>query len=214
MKRLAVLAGIAGILALAAIPVAGANPSARSGVAVKTVSVANPHRLPVGAVLHAHATSPFATFQWYRCNSRGRGCRQIAGATSSAYRVRRVDFGHTLRVRIVQANATAVSAPTQPVGRGKPVNQAIPELSDNGAGGGAVGDPTASGANVTVGDVLTGTNGTWNANAIRFTYQWEDCTTASPPVCTSITGATSQSYTVASSDVGNTIVFVVTAYNF
>lgn len=58
-----------------------------------------------------------------------------------------------------------------------------------------------------------GSSGTWQ-HAIRFTYQWEDCTAASPPVCTAIAGATTQTYTLQDSDVGDTIVFQVTAYNF
>jgi len=64
----------------------------------------------------------------------------------------------------------------------------------------------------TVGEVLTTTNGTWTNSPTSFTYQWEDCNSGGTS-CTSITGATSQSYTLVTADVAHTIVVVVTAAN-
>jgi hypothetical protein len=85
------------------------------------------------------------------------------------------------------------------------VNTVIPAITDGGQGGGSMSGPI-------IGDVLTGSTGTWQ-NAVRFTYQWEDCD-ATGANCVPISGATTQTYTLQNSDVGGTIVFVVTAYNF
>jgi hypothetical protein len=85
------------------------------------------------------------------------------------------------------------------------VNTAIPAITDGAQGGGSLSGPM-------VGDVLTGSDGTWQ-DAVRFTYQWEACDTAGAN-CLPISGATTQTYTLQNSDVGATIVFVVTAYNF
>lgn len=86
------------------------------------------------------------------------------------------------------AGSTALSAPT---------NTAVPVIS---------GTPNQ-------GQVLSTTTGSWNGNPTpNYTYQWEDCNSTGGS-CTNISGATSSIYTAASSDVGRTIVAVVTATN-
>lgn len=62
----------------------------------------------------------------------------------------------------------------------------------------------------TVGEVLTTTNGTWTGSPTSFAYQWQHCAASA---CTNITGATSSTYTIQSSDVGDTIDVIVTASN-
>jgi hypothetical protein len=51
---------------------------------------------------------------------------------------------------------------------------------------------------------LTETHGTWSGSPTSFSYQWEDCS-GPLPACTAIPGATSQTYTLISSDAGHTI---------
>jgi hypothetical protein len=73
--------------------------------------------------------------------------------------------------------------------------------------------PGSPSGNVVVGDALTVGNGTWNGTpTITFGYQWQDCDSTGT-VCTPIAGATGQTYTVQTSDVGSTIDCVVTAAN-
>ena len=48
-------------------------------------------------------------------------------------------------------------------------------------------------------------NGTWSNNPTGFGYVWEDCD-SSGNNCTAITGASSNSYTLQASDVGDTII--------
>jgi hypothetical protein len=207
------IALLAALAALCATAVAGsARPTSKNGpkaaIRVKTVAVGAGGRFRVGLTLIAPKLGRHVRrYQWLRCNHIAGGCHRIKGATHRQYTIRRNDVGHKLRVvEELQGNTAAVSSPTGTVSRPMPVNTALPTITDGGQGGGTLSGPQ-------VGDVLTGTNGTWT-NAVRFTYAWEDCTTASPPVCTPISGATSQTYTVQSSDVGSTIELVVTGYNF
>jgi endoglucanase len=69
--------------------------------------------------------------------------------------------------------------------------------------------PTISGT-PQVGQTLTTTAGSWGNSPTSYTYQWQGCTTAG---CTKITGATAQSYTATSTDVGHTLDVVVSAAN-
>jgi hypothetical protein len=55
-----------------------------------------------------------------------------------------------------------------------------------------------------VGTTLTEVNGLWTNGPTSFTYQWEDCDSAGNG-CAPISGATSQTYEVQKSDVGQTI---------
>src|SRR6266852_6581513 len=65
-----------------------------------------------------------------------------------------------------------------------------------------------------VGDKLTTTNGQWSDSPTGYTYQWQRCdATGDRQNCVPIVGATSQSYTVQTNDVGHTLDAVVTATN-
>ncbi|HEX5469791.1 MAG TPA: cellulase family glycosylhydrolase [Gaiellaceae bacterium] len=58
-------------------------------------------------------------YGWQRCDKSGGSCRRIAGASSSRYRLKWADRGHTIRVRVKawkgSASRAARSAPTDPV---------------------------------------------------------------------------------------------------
>jgi hypothetical protein len=71
--------------------------------------------------------------------------------------------------------------------------------------------PTISGTPKS-GQKLTASNGTWSNNPTSFTYQWQRCASDARS-CGDITGATSQSYTASSGDVGHALRVVVTASN-
>ena len=63
------------------------------------------------------------------------------------------------------------------------------------------------------GDTLTiSSPGGWLNSPTSYAYQWQDCNTSGAS-CTNISGATSSSYTLQATDVGNTIRSVVTATN-
>jgi hypothetical protein len=72
--------------------------------------------------------------------------------------------------------------------------------------------PTISGT-PQVGQTLTANPGTWNSSTTpSYAYQWQRCDTAGNN-CQSISGASAQTYTVQSADVGFTLRVVVTATN-
>lgn len=71
--------------------------------------------------------------------------------------------------------------------------------------------PTISGT-TGYASVLTAANGTWSGNPTGYTYQWQSSTTANGTY-SNISGATSQTYTLASADIGNYIKVNVTATN-
>lgn len=64
----------------------------------------------------------------------------------------------------------------------------------------------------TVGTRLAVIKGVWSNSPVAYTYAWEDCN-VSGGECAPITGATNPNYTVASTDVGHTIVAQVSAIN-
>jgi hypothetical protein len=178
-----------------------ASGAPASAVRVITVAVAAPR---VGERIYApRFRRRVLRYRWLRCNRAGRACVRIRGATRRSYVIRAADLGHRLRSYVVLGSGVAVSAPTAVVGAATPVNTALPVITDGGPG--TVAAPIS-------GDALSGSNGTWK-HAVRFTYQWEHCTTASPPVCTAIANATTNAYTIQDTDVGFTIAFQVTAFN-
>jgi hypothetical protein len=63
---------------------------------------------------------------------------------------------------------------------------------------------------LTEGSVVTASTGTWSATPSSFTYQWQRCNSAGAS-CNPISGATSSTYTVSSSDNGSTLRVAVTA---
>jgi streptogramin lyase len=71
--------------------------------------------------------------------------------------------------------------------------------------------PKLSGSAV-VGVTMGVANGVWSNEPVTYAYQWKDCN-LSGLECTSILGATNANYTVASSDVGHTLIAQVTATN-
>ena len=71
--------------------------------------------------------------------------------------------------------------------------------------------PTISGE-VQVGKTLTESHGKWTESPSSYIDQWEDCDSKGGS-CLPISGANSQSYTVAESDVGHTMVLQETATN-
>jgi hypothetical protein len=151
------------------------------------------------------APVPAYSYQWQRCNSSGAGCSSISGATSTSYTLTEADIGHKLVVVVTGTNASytgggeaqATSQPSSLVTALAPANTAAPAISGTAQDGAT----------------LTTTNGTWTgAPSPTYAYQWQDCGTSGES-CANISGATEGSYTLADSDIGHTIVVVVTASN-
>ena len=139
-------------------------------------------------------------YAWQDCDSSGNNCNTISGATSSSHTLASGDAGHTIRSVVTASNvlgsATAASDPTSVVVPPVPSNTVPPAVS---------GIPTQ-------GQTLTTGNGSWTNSPTSFKYAWQDCD-GSGNNCTSVSGATSSTYMLASGDVGHTIRSIATAAN-
>jgi hypothetical protein len=147
------------------------------------------------------APAPTYTYQWERCNASGAECAAIPGATSTTYTLTDSDVGHKITSVVTATNpsapASASSAPTPTIDAVVPANSLAPAITGTDADG----------------STLSASTGTWTgAPAPTYSYQWQACN-ASGGSCTSISGATTSTYTLADSNVGQTIVVVVTASN-
>jgi hypothetical protein len=135
-------------------------------------------------------------YQWQRCVTTG--CTSIGGATNSSYKLQSSDVGASIEVSVTASNAggsaSATSVQTATVAPLPPSNTALPAIS---------GTPTQ-------GNALTASTGTWTNSPTSYAYQWQRCTSSG---CSNISGATSGSYTLQSSDIGDTIDAIVTASN-
>ncbi len=160
-----------------------------------------------GSVLSAKADTwtgltPISyAYQWMLCNSAGEGCTSIPSATETKYTLGHEDVGQTLRVAVTGTNSaggsTATSAQTTVIAPLGPSNTALPAIS------GAAEQ----------GQLLSVSNGTWSGTPpLSYSYKWETCNSAGEK-CKAITGATSSSYRVLGSQIGDTLRGIVTAEN-
>lgn len=92
-------------------------------------------------------------------------------------------------------SARYAATPTCPI-PAAPSNSAAPSISGTTA----------------YGSTLTASNGTWSGNPTGYTYQWQRAST-STGTYSNISGATSQTYSVATADIGNYLKVSVTATN-
>lgn len=132
------------------------------------------------------ATPDSYTYQWKRAGS------AISGATSSTYGVQAADVGQAVTVTVTAIKATYTSG----VATSASVTPTAGTLTNSTA-------PTITGT-ATVGQTLTAGNGTWSATPDSYTYQWKRSGS-------NISGATSSTYLLVTTDIGNTITVTVTA---
>ncbi|UKJ77352.1 DUF4347 domain-containing protein [Azospirillum brasilense] len=136
------------------------------------------------------------SYQWYRADdSNGTNAASISGATSSSYTLAAGDLNKYLRVVVTandgkggtQAATSAYSSQVAAAGNGAPVNSTVPTVSGT----------------ATVGNALTGAIGTWSdpdGDPLGYTYQWYRADDSNGTNAASISGATSSSYTLTTSD--------------
>ncbi len=138
-------------------------------------------------------------YQWQRCNSAGAACSAITGATSGSYAVATGDIGDDIEMTVTATNSFGASAATSavvgPVGSGAPVDTTLPSIS---------GHPDQ-------GQVLSAVS-TWNPVGTGYTYQWQSSSDGGT-TWGNITGATSATYPLTSTDLGNELRLTVTASN-
>lgn len=140
------------------------------------------------------------SYAWERCDAGGGACASIAGAGGSSYTLTGDDAAATIRSLVTARNVTGAttvaSHPTAIIIPQPPASTAAPAIAGT----------------VTNQQTLNASLGSWTNNPTKFAYEWQDCD-ASGANCADIAGATAGSYTLAYSDVGDTIRVVVTATN-
>jgi hypothetical protein len=143
------------------------------------------------------------SYQWVRCDQSGNNCAQISGATAKTYTPTSADVNHTLASWVTASNSAGTTGPVT----SKPTVLITPALPPtNTSPPLVVGKPL-------VGEKLLADPGKYSGGAVAsFSYQWQHCVEATL-TCTDISGATNQTYTVASADVGFRMRVTVKANN-
>jgi peptidoglycan/xylan/chitin deacetylase (PgdA/CDA1 family) len=141
------------------------------------------------------------SYQWRSCYAGN--CTDIALATNQTYDVSTGDVGKTLEVVVTATNTagndSATSDPTMTVTAATPIvtaptNTGLPVISGNAQDG----------------QQLSVSSGSWGGSPATYGYQWRSCSSG---ICTDTPAATDATYTAGPSDVGKTLVVIVTASN-
>ena len=140
-------------------------------------------------------------FQWLRCDANGANCLAISGAIGRNYVPVGDDVGATLAVSETATDAGGTSDPVQS-SLTAVVTGAVPQDTS---------PPSISG-DALEGNPVSEQHGTWTNQPTGYTYEWLRCDAAGDP-CTSIDGATDQSYTPVAADIGSTLEVDETAHN-
>ncbi|WP_162600002.1 DUF4347 domain-containing protein [Azospirillum sp. TSH58] len=143
------------------------------------------------------------SYQWYRADdTNGTNAASIAGATSASYTLTTSDAHKYLRVAVIandgNSNTTTAYSTYTAITNSAPVNSAVPSVSGT----------------ATVGNALSTSNGTWtdaDGDSRTYSYQWYRADDTTGTNATSISGATSSSYTLTTSDAHKYLRVVVTA---
>jgi sugar lactone lactonase YvrE len=138
-------------------------------------------------------TSLSYSYQWLRDGI------AISGASTATYVPTSNDVGLQLSVQVTASNDVGSVSATSTNVTAEPAAMS------------ATSAPTITGT-ATQGQTLTAGPGTWSDSSAVLAYQWKDCDPQGNS-CVAVTGATSSTYTLSPSDVGDTIVVVVTATN-
>src|SRR5205823_3160660 len=140
------------------------------------------------------------SYAWQRCNANGRICTAIAGAAAATYVPVAADVGHALAALVT----ATVSGKTQAALSVASDAVAAPPVL-------AVTAPPAVTGTLKVGQQLNGTSGVWTGTApITYVFQWHRCDTTGAH-CSSVHGATKQTYRLSKADAGETLGLTVTA---
>ena len=188
------------------------NPGGAGAPAV-SVTVGNSNSLSAWGGSWSGYETPELTYAWYSCTSGGSdtpatrpsSCSAISGAISPELLPQNLG-GKYIRVEVTGTNsrgtATRFSAAFGPI-------VSVPTVTTN---------PVVSGT-ARVGRSLSASTGTWTGSP-TLSYQWFRCTrvgrdnpTATPSGCTTISGATLNTYELRSSDAGRFIRVRVTGTN-
>jgi Abnormal spindle-like microcephaly-assoc'd, ASPM-SPD-2-Hydin len=143
-------------------------------------------------------------YQWLQCDSTGKNCVGISGATNTTYVPLVGDVGRTIAVQETASNEGGTSSPASSAATGAvappppppPVNAAVPTITGTAQQG----------------QTLTEHHGTWSNEPTGYKYQWLQCESLGGG-CLPISGAINATYVLVVGDVGHTIAVQETAAN-
>jgi outer membrane protein assembly factor BamB len=140
-------------------------------------------------------------YSWWACDTGG-NCTQIPNASSSTFLLTSAQLGDQVGAIVVadgpggsNSDYTNLSDPV--------MAEPVPTISSL---------PAITGA-ISPGDPLSASSGSWSNAPTAYSYQWQRCSSTGTS-CTPISGATSQTYTLTSTDSGSTLEVQVTASNY
>ena len=139
------------------------------------------------------------SYQWQRCSATGAACADIAGATSTGYKLTTADAGHVLRSTVRATNVNGESSPAASAATARVVDVPAARKAPRIAG------------RVRVGRKLSGSHGSWTYSA-TYRYQWLRCN-AHGGSCSIIHAATHATYKLTKRDAGHRLRLRVTAAN-
>lgn len=143
------------------------------------------------------------TYQWLRCDKLGTNCITIAGATSAPYKLTSTDVGDTMIVLVTASNSDGSSGPVN----------SKPSALVSAATAPKNKTPPSIVGEAFVGVLLFADPGTYSGGIPdKYTYQWQSCKNNGKS-CTDVSGQTSQTYTVRSTDIDRTLRVAVQASN-
>jgi hypothetical protein len=118
---------------------------------------------------------------------------------------------HTFSVKVTTTSGTSsTTSATATVSNGS-TPPPPPPPAPTGSAPANTAPPTISGT-TQVGQTLSGTAGTWSGSPTSYVYQWQRCDSGGAN-CVAVSGASSQTYGLTTSDSGATMRFKVTASN-
>jgi hypothetical protein len=202
---LATVAGVLFLIAGSALAATGRSAESPANTSLPTISgTAKQGQTLTATNGHWSGTTPLTyAYQWQRCNSSGSSCGSISNATNQNYVASSGDVGRTIRVAVTATNSD---------GKAQALSAATSTIAGLGNAPANTKQPTPSGT-AQDGQTMTVDHGLWSGiTPIKFSYQWQSCTSVNP-VCTNITGATTSSYLIGTSQVGSTLRAVITATN-
>jgi hypothetical protein len=136
-------------------------------------------------------------YQW-QSSGDGINWTNISGATTTTYQLTSTDVAKQIRVLVTATNSAgnvvATSLNTPAVAEQAPSGNTAPVVTG------------------TTSPVLAATTGTFSGDSLTYSYQWEDCDTSGNN-CAPIVNAIESTYALTTTDVGHTLVVVVTATN-
>ena len=126
-------------------------------------------------------------YQWQRCDTEGRNCQDIVGATAATHVLTNTDLGSRILVTVSARIGSWRSSPVassatsaiQPDATGAPNNIVAPSID---------GSPEYT-------KILAANVGWWSGvTPITYSYQWQRCSSTLTSSCSDITGATSSTF--------------------